>query len=186
MKTSKKFLSGVLASSLLLGIITPSGINAKATENSVANEEITSIEAKGLLELQKYNLAAEDIVIGIQEELKRNNLVIETSNQEIETYGIKTEAAKTAAKKMLKNIKRIGQVSWDRTVREYVNALPIPDSAKSVLKKYLGYQFVISTLNIVVDFGGTIEEGLSEQIQRTGCPEWLADIAARALVFLLL
>lgn len=61
---------------------------------------------------------------------------------------------------MLKNLQRTGSVTWDRTVREYVNKLPLPDSAKSTLKKYLGYQMVMGVLDVVIDFSGTIEDGI--------------------------
>ncbi|MFJ7887805.1 hypothetical protein ACIQYL_06960 [Lysinibacillus xylanilyticus] len=87
---------------------------------------------------------------------------------------------------MVKNLQRIGSFTWDRTVREYVNKLPLPDSAKSTFKKYLGYQMVMGVLDVVIDFSGTIEDGICAQIQKIGCPAWLADMVARALVGLLL
>ncbi|OZI11417.1 hypothetical protein CEW92_11695 [Bacillaceae bacterium SAS-127] len=101
-------------------------------------------------------------------------------------FGAKTQTAKLAAKQMLKNIQRIGRVAWDRTVRQYVDKLPISKSAKSTLKKYIAYQSLTEVLNVVIDFSGTITNALSKQFQKMGCPAWLADMAARALVTLLL
>jgi len=45
---------------------------------------------------------------------------------------------------------------------------------------------VMVVLDVVIDFSGTIEDGICAQIQKIGCPAWLADMVARALVGLLL
>ncbi|MEH7462878.1 hypothetical protein V7166_12585 [Bacillus thuringiensis] len=94
--------------------------------------------------------------------------------------------AKIAAKQALKNLQRIGRVAWDRTVREYINKLPISQSAKKTAKAYLAYEAVMKTLNVVINFEGTITDGLSKQLKKMGCPAWLADIVARAIVTFLL
>jgi len=44
----------------------------------------------------------------------------------------------------------------------------------------------MKTLNIVVDFEGTITNALTTQLKNMGVPSWLAGTAARALVTLLL
>ncbi|TKI69115.1 hypothetical protein FC756_09625 [Lysinibacillus mangiferihumi] len=198
MKKSKTIVSSLLASALLFGAVAPANLNVKAAaENDEKIEELGSQETLELLELQyelqKHDITAEDIVFGIQEGLPQNDILVDTpqsfanpSTEQVSPYGLKTEAAKVAAKQMIKNIQRIGSIAWDRTVREYVNKLPISDSAKKTLKKYLGYQMVMQVLDVVIGFSGTIEEGISNQLQNIGCPAWIADLVARALVALLL
>ncbi|WP_458122823.1 hypothetical protein [Paenibacillus sp. Z3-2] len=44
----------------------------------------------------------------------------------------------------------------------------------------------MQALDIMVDFTGTAEDGLSNALQSVGVPAWLSDAAARAIVFFLL
>ncbi|MGM7637331.1 hypothetical protein [Bacillus sp. Hm123] len=205
MKNSKKIISSVLVGTFLFGVVAPTTLNVKtvkAAENQEADKVIIQNETLALLELQdelqKHNITVDDIVKGIQAELPQSTVLVQpelfsqsaisatTSTQNVTPFGAKTQAAKLAAKQMLKNIQRIGRVAWDRTVRQYVDKLPISKSAKSTLKKYIAYQSVTEVLNVVIDFSGTITNALSKQFQKMGCPAWLADMAARALVTLLL
>ncbi|MEH6892718.1 hypothetical protein V7024_24290 [Bacillus sp. JJ864] len=71
-------------------------------------------------------------------------------------------------------------------MRGYISKLPISQSAKNTAKAYLAYETVMKTLNVVVNFEGTITDALSTQLKRMGCPSWLADIVARAIVTFLL
>ncbi|MEH6892717.1 hypothetical protein V7024_24285 [Bacillus sp. JJ864] len=67
-------------------------------------------------ELQKHNITAEDIVMGLQAELPREVTPLKTAPLEVPRqdepqYGIKSQAAKVAAKQAIKNLQRIGRVS---------------------------------------------------------------------------
>ncbi|WP_369899710.1 hypothetical protein [Bacillus manliponensis] len=196
-KTNKQIISSALVGTFLFGVVAPLTFNAKevkAAENEVVNTEITQQEIVELMELQselnKHDLTVEDIMLGIQSELPTDPTPLQytehnhTSN--VVMYGVKTQAAKIAAKQMIKNLQRVGRVAWDRTVRNYISKLPISQSAKNTLKKYLAYQFVMETLDIVVNFSGTITDAISKRLKSIGLPAWLADTTARAIVALLL
>ncbi|MEB9504441.1 hypothetical protein P4J13_10840 [Bacillus anthracis] len=195
MKRSKKMISSILAGTFLFGIAGPLVFNvkeAKAAENEVTENKFTYQEIKDLVELQnelqKHNISAGDIILGIQAELPENSLPaqpITDPNAPVQ-QGPKTQAAKVVAKQLIKNLQRVGKVSWDRSMRNYINKTPLPDSAKNTLKKYLAYQVVMETLNVVVNFSGTITDALSARLKSMGCPAWLADTAARAIVAILL
>mgnify|MGYP006899961663 FL=1 len=43
----------------------------------------------------------------------------------------------------------------------------------------------MSTLNVVIDFSGTIEDAIEKRLKSIGVSSWLAGITARAIVFLL-
>lgn len=58
--------------------------------------------------------------------------------------------------------------------------------AKDKLKYYLGYQVLMEALNVVLNFTGIAEDGLTYAFEYMGLPKWLAEIAARAIVFFLL
>ncbi|WP_426981243.1 hypothetical protein [Bacillus pseudomycoides] len=190
-KKTKKIISSVLVGTFLFGVAAPLTFNAKeakAAESGVEVEQLTPQEILELLELQRelqeHGITAEDIANGIQAELPEGSLPLETQ-QQAETLGIKSHAAKVAAKQMLKNLNRIGRVAWDRSVRQYVDKLPISWDNKKALKGYLSYTVVVKTLNIVIGFSGTITNAISTQLKKMGCPAWLADMAARAIVTLL-
>lgn len=198
MKKRNKIISSVLVGTFVFGVASPLAFNVKevkAAENEVLDEKFTQKEVLDLLELQnelqKHNITTEDIVMGIQAELPREATPLKTGPlgipaQDDPLYGPKSQAAKIAAKQAIKNLQRIGRVSWDRTVRQYIAKLPISQSAKNTAKAYLAYETVMKTLNIVVNFEGTITDALSKQLKRMGCPSWLADMVARAIVTLLL
>lgn len=153
--------------------------------NQEANTKLSQKEIQKLIELeielQKHGISAEDIQYGIQSNLPQQA----QQDSGITTLGVKSTAAKVAAKSMISKLQKIGKVSWDRTVRNYIAKLPISSSAKSTLKKYLAYQFVMSTLNVVIDFSGTIEDAIEKRLKSIGVSSWLAGITARAIVFLL-
>lgn len=184
----KQIIHVTVASSILFSVSVPFTTHIKAAEvsNQQENVHLTNTETQNLLklqnELQAHGIAETDIVNGIQSSLSGED----TENHVVTTFGVKSKTAKVAAKSMIKKLKKIGRISWDRTVRNYVNKLPISKGSKSTLKKYLSYEFVMKTLNIVVDFEGTITNALTTQLKNMGVPSWLAGTAARALVTLLL
>lgn len=117
-----------------------------------------------------------------------SNLGINQQQQpgEITTYGLKSMAAKTAAKQMIKKLKNVGSRAWNEQIKEYVDKLPLTANAKKNLKYYLSYQVLMEALDILVDFSGTAEAGLSNALKKVGVPSYLSDVASRAIVFFLL
>ncbi|MFP3726524.1 hypothetical protein U8V72_15200 [Priestia filamentosa] len=189
--TKFKVITSSITATFLLGIAAPIPLHAKeATKlESASSSQMTDEDAKALEEarkaLEEHGITAEDIARGIEAELPRD-VQSTAATGTVTTMGVKTKAAKEAAQLMLKKLKRIGQVAWDRTISTYINKLPIPKAAKTFMKKYLKYQFVMTTLNTVIGFSGTIIAGLSSSLQDAGMPKWLADMSARALVNILL
>lgn len=105
---------------------------------------------------------------------------------EVNAMGWKTKVAKEVAQKLITQLKNVGSRAWDETIKDYVNKLPLTKGAKDNLKYYLSYQVLMEALNIMVDFQGTAEDGLSNALEDIGVPGWLAGAAARAIVFFLL
>lgn len=194
-----KVITSSLAATLLLGIAAPLPLQAKAATTAAtsstdadATQKLTAEEIQELIqvqnELKEKGITADDIIKGIEAELPEGTVSGQTgtSGGTMTTMGVKSQAAKVAAKQMVKKLGKIGRVSWDRTVTTYINKLPVSKGTKTGLKKYLKYQFVMSALNTVIGFSGTIITGLSNQFQKMGMPKWLSDMAARVVVGILL
>ncbi|WP_404469055.1 hypothetical protein [Sutcliffiella horikoshii] len=149
----------------------------------VANSGLSNVELdpEVALELSKVDYYA---LIGTVS----NNLGLNPPQQpgEITTYGLKGMAAKTAAKQMIKKLKNVGSRAWNEQIKEYVDKLPLTANAKKSLKYYLSYHVLMEALDILVDFTGTAEAGLSNALKKVGVPSYLADVASRAIVFFLL
>ena len=103
-----------------------------------------------------------------------------------ETNGVKSRAAKEAAKKAIKELRGIGPKVWNEKMKSYTNKLPLTAKAKKTVYYYLSYQVLMETLNIVVDFEGTAQDGIIKGLKKMGCPGWLAGIVARGITFFLL
>ncbi|EJV56039.1 hypothetical protein COE20_08940 [Bacillus cereus] len=196
-KQTKKIISAVLAGTFMFGVAAPLTFNVqevKASGFETVDERLSQEEILDLLKLEKElkenNISIEDIMTGIEQELAKEvpgeALPLSIKNVDGPQYGPKSQAAKIAAKQMLKNLNRIGRVAWDRSVRQYVDKLPISWDSKKALKGYLSYTVVVKTLNVVIGFSGTITTAISNQLKKMGCPAWLADMTARAIVTLLL
>jgi hypothetical protein len=109
------------------------------------------------------------------------------SSGKVSTQGWKTKLAKEVALKLISKLKNIGSRAWNEQIKIYVDKIPLlTDGAQETLKYYLGYQVLMEALDIMVDFSGTAEDGLSYALQQVGLPAWLSDIAARGIVFFLL
>lgn len=198
--TRTKVITSSLAATLLLGIAAPLPLQAKAatattettTSDVDANQQLTAEEIQELIqvqnELKEKGITADDIIKGIEAELPEGTVSGQTGTSDgtMTTMGVKSQAAKVAAKQMVKKLGKIGRVSWDRTVTTYINKLPVSKATKTGLKKYLKYQFVMSALNTVIGFSGTIITALSTQFQKMGMPKWLSDMSARVVVGILL
>ncbi|USL45174.1 hypothetical protein [Priestia megaterium] len=183
----KKLITAAVAGVMIFGVASQLPLQAKAATEIEESElpTLSDEEIKELVqlqnELQSAGITTSDIVKGIQRELPKDS-----SSGEMTTMGVKSQAAKVAAKAMIKKLGRYGKVAWDRTVSSYINKLPISSTSKKLLKGYLKYEVVMKTLNVVIGFSGTITAGISNQLQKTGVPKWLSDMVARALVTLLL
>lgn len=139
-------------------------------------------------ELKAAGLTFEDISKGLANEFANRGYssVSKIETSEYTTSGIKSKAAKEAAKLMLKKIKGIGEKAWNDTVKEYINKLPVSASVKKTLIAYTSYQFVMETLNVVIDFEGDITEAIEDYLMNIGFNSFFAGLIARTLVFLLL
>lgn len=184
----KQIIHVTMACILLFGVTAPlaTQVYAEDTDGSekLSINELSASEKLEILmlqlELKSRGITEEDIQSGL-----RTALPALPPDDGFTQQGVKSKAAKVAAKKMIKNLNRIGRVAWDRSVREYVNKLPITSGAKSVLRKYLGYQFVMETLNVVVNLEGTITDALTKYLKKLGLSNWMAGMTARAIVLLL-
>ncbi|WP_341285387.1 hypothetical protein [Priestia megaterium] len=186
----KKLITVAVAGTMLFGMASQLPLQVKAaTEIEEADlPTLSAEEVEELVQLQKElqeaGITSSDIVNGIQQELPSDSS--SSSSGQMTTMGVKSQAAKVAAKAMVKTLSRYGKVAWNRTVTTYINKLPISSTSKKLLKGYLKYEFVMKTLNVVVGFSGTITTGISNELQKAGVPKWLSDMVARALVTLLL
>ncbi|MDL4839295.1 hypothetical protein [Aquibacillus rhizosphaerae] len=187
--TSKVFLV-VLSFVFLFTMVAPSVGASNST--SVDQSELEKIEELKN-ELEKHNISEEDILTGLQEEFEKvtpkNKSVSDVSlNNDIviEPQGVKSKSAAIAAKAMIKKLRGYGAYAWNSTVKEYINKLPIPSGAKTTLENYTKYQVVMDSLNVVINFQGDITSALTTQMKNIGVPGWLAGMASRAIVFILL
>jgi len=180
-KSTIWFRSGILlASTLMIGgtiATSASSVNAsadtvqKAPDNSISSEDLETLENLDPNEL------AYQIAIALQQE--GINLEELHDNHEISTRGIKSKAAKVAAKAAIAALKKMGRKAWNKAI----SSVPI---IKGFLKKYLSYESVMKTLNIVSDFEGNIDNAMAKQFQKQGMPKSIAGIAARAITTILL
>ncbi|MCP3027888.1 hypothetical protein [Halobacillus sp. A5] len=180
----KKELSLFIASVMMLLVFTPVMENAQAADN----EDLGNSEQQEAVQLEKElrenDITELDIVTGLDEQLSSTPAYNEQTT--VQAQGVKSKTAAYGAKQMITMLENTGKYAWNSSVKEYVDKLPISTASKSTLEKYLGYQFVMETLNVVINFQGDITEALSLQMQNAGLPSWLSGIAARTLVFLLL
>ena len=96
--------------------------------------------------------------------------------------GVKSKAAKIAAKAMLKKLKHIGAKAFEKAIRKAAKKLP---KAAEKVEKYLTYQKVSAVLNIAANAEGTITDAIQHALQKVGIPKTFAGIGARLIVFVL-
>ncbi|UJZ87263.1 hypothetical protein L3V65_13720 [Heyndrickxia coagulans] len=105
----KQIIHVTVASSILFSVSVPFTTHIKAAEvsNQQENVHLTNTETQNLLklqnELQAHGIAETDIVNGIQSSLSGED----TENHVVTTFGVKSKAAKVAAKSMIKNSKKL-------------------------------------------------------------------------------
>lgn len=97
--------------------------------------------------------------------------------------GVKSKAAKIAAKQMLKKLKHIGAKAFEKAIRKAAKKLP--KAAAEKVEKYLTYQKVSTVLNIAANVEGTITDAVQHALQKVGIPKTFAVIGARLIVFVL-
>ena len=97
--------------------------------------------------------------------------------------GVKSKAAKIAAKAMLKKLKHIGAKAFEKAIRKAAKKLP--KAAAEKVEKYLTYQKVSAVLNIAANAEGTITDAIQHALQKLGIPKTFARIGARLIVFVL-
>ena len=205
-KTTISTVTGIL---LFSSVITAFPLGTKASEKtdinlpsteSLVNEETAELEIteQDIIELEnaliENNITINDIADDIINELESAGVNTSTFSQApvqsgppmMSIMGAKTIAAKAAAKQAIKNLQRTGKVAWDRSMRLTVNKLPVPESVKKVLRKYLAYQSVMEVLNIVVNLSGTFEDAIAKQLQKMGMNSTVSGMASRLIVAVLL
>lgn len=135
------------------------------------------------------------LIAPIKEQVYLENPILQNTNMQLISglngapdiqEGAKITAAKTAVKAAIKTLQRIGQVSWDRSMRVTINKLPVPNTWKTNLKRFLAYKVVMDVLEVAVDFSGTVTGMIEKGLKKVGIPSYLAGVGARAIVFILL
>ncbi|MBE7683264.1 hypothetical protein [Paenibacillus sp. P13VS] len=177
-------LSALLLSSFTLPAFASAQVANGNSTNSGTQIELPSgpIDLDKRIELELRQVDYDTLFRTVGAELG-----ITSSAGDVTTQGWKTKLAKEVAQELIKKLKNVGSRAWDAQIKEYVDKIPLlTDGAKTTLKYYLSYQVLMQALDIMVDFTGTAEDGLSNALQSVGLPAWLSDAAARAIVFFLL
>ncbi|GAS82411.1 hypothetical protein BK131_03375 [Paenibacillus amylolyticus] len=188
MKKIKQLGIASLSALLLSSFTLPAFASAQVANGTLPVNTGTQIElptgpinkdARTELELRQVDYNALFRTVG-------SELGMTTAAGEVGTLGWKTKLAKEVAQELIKKLKNVGSRAWNEQIKVYVDKLPLTAGAKTTLKTYLSYQVLMQALDIMVDFSGTAEDGLSNALQSIGVPGWLSDPAARAIVFFLL
>lgn len=157
---------------LIFSVVAPSfSLAAESKSNEIVGTEDDVIK----------NINADDIdYLEIKRDMVSNLGDKGNILEQPQTQGVKSKAAKVAAKAMLKKLHHIGSKSWDAAV----NKIPLlPNAAK----KFLRYQFVAKVLNAVTGFEGTITNAISDYMTNTlHVNRTVSNIVARTAVTILL
>lgn len=192
---NKKVLPTTLASLMLFSAVAPIAAGAKEIDDQgkeiSINHEFQSFDVISLKaverDLIKAGLTPETFAEGLAKEFEKKGIILEETEYEITPNGIKSKLAKEAAKKMINKLRSMGERAWNETIKEYVNKLPLPKSAKNFIITWTSYHVVMDALNVVVDFEGNITDALQEYfMDEFGMNEYFLGLIARALVFILL
>lgn len=97
--------------------------------------------------------------------------------------GLKSKSAKVAAKAMKEVLYRIGSKSFDKAIK--AAAKKLPEKVGKIIVEKVTYSKVSAVLNIVANAEGTITDALANQLAKI-MPRNIADIASRAIIFILL
>ncbi|HGO9420710.1 TPA: hypothetical protein ACLBZ1_005611 [Bacillus cereus] len=156
--------------------ITSYAAEKEATQTQFEGKELDNIDYESLQ--YSFNKSLEEDGIDLNELSINGNIQYSVSPDGTIQYGVKTKAAKEAAKIMINKMKGIGEKAFNKTVEK----LPLPSNAK----QYLKYQTVMKALNIIYDFEGDITSALTTGLTKVGVPSYLSGVIARAVVTFLL
>jgi azurin len=186
-----KFSLALMAAILIVGSISPTLSAYAASSNVSESQQFNSNDQRAAQELQtamqENNITDQDLINDINKNMG-NDIVISNKSPMIvmQPRGIKSKAAKEAAKLMIKKLKSIGKKAWDKTIKKTVDGLPIPESGKKLILKYAGYKATMDTLNVVTGFSGDVENAIIYRLGQLGVPNWLGGIIARVFTLVLL
>ncbi|SDC32699.1 hypothetical protein [Shouchella lonarensis] len=196
MNKMKKASIAALSALMLSTAVLPTLANAQSAEKldqDVFVLDEFEFDAEMLEELEQVDF--QFLLQGIGKDLGINNrlpnlggtIAFPVDDGIVTAQGIKGQAAKAAAKQMMKKLKGIGQKAWDESVKEWVDKIPlINNKTKKALRYWLGYKIAWKTLDILLGVEGTAEDGIRYALKKVGVTGWMADVIARGLVFFLL
>lgn len=174
MNKKGKVMLGILSTVLL---ITPISAVIDTNEVQARNNSVNSSETQ---------ISQRDMEI-FQRELKRelmrdpqfNNIVIQ------EEYGVKTQAAKYAAKRMKAKLYKIGSRKFNQYIQNAANKIP-NKKARDFIKRHVNYYSITAILNAVANFEGNITTILENRFVAMGMNRWVAGTLSRTIVWVLL
>lgn len=182
----------IVLSSVIIGTTALSGVNVYADEITATEEDVSlnddifnendiiygistqSSDAETTLTKSEMSAFAQ----AFNDSLKEDNINVSNGYGR----GVKSKAAKIAAKAMLKKLKHIGAKAFEKAIRKAAKKLP---KAAEKVEKYLTYQKVSAVLNIAANAEGTITDAIQHALQKVGIPKTFAGIGARLIVFVL-
>ena len=183
----------IVLSSVIIGTTALSGVNVYADEITATEEDVSlnddifnendiiygistqSSDAETTLTKSEMSAFAQ----AFNDSLKEDNINVSNGYGR----GVKSKAAKIAAKAMLKKLKHIGAKAFEKAIRKAAKKLP--KAAAEKVEKYLTYQKVSAVLNIAANAEGTITDATQHALQKVGIPKTFAGIGARLIVFVL-
>lgn len=183
----------IVLSSVIIGTTALSGVNVYADEITATEEDVSlsddifdendiiygistqSSDAETTLTKSEMSAFAQ----AFNDSLKEDNINVSNGYGR----GVKSKAAKIAAKAMLKKLKHIGAKAFEKAIRKAAKKLP--KAAVEKVEKYLTYQKVSAVLNIAANAEGTITDAIQHALQKVGIPKTFAGIGARLIVFVL-
>ena len=149
----------IVLSSVIIGTTALSGVNVYADEITATEEDVSlsddifdendiiygistqSSDAETTLTKSEMSAFAQ----AFNDSLKEDNINVSNGYGR----GVKSKAAKIAAKAMLKKLKHIGAKAFEKAIRKAAKKLP--KAAAEKVEKYLTYQKVSAVLNIAAN-----------------------------------
>ncbi|SDF57212.1 hypothetical protein SAMN04488689_105393 [Paenibacillus sp. cl6col] len=178
----KRLLATTLSTAIIFSVTSPVFANVVPTATTPSSFDNSNLSELDRIELELRQVDYVDLFRTVG-----TNLGIVEASGEASTLGWKSKAAKEIAKDLIKKLKNVGSRAWNEQIANYVNKIPLlSEGAKDKLKYYLGYQVLMEALDVMLNFTGIAEDGLTYAFEYMGLPKWLAEIAARAIVFFLL
>lgn len=172
-KKSKWYKGGIVfACTLMMGSTVATSANyVIASADSVQETQNSLISDADLNTLK--NIDPDELAYEISDALQQEGVNLEEIQNEhtINKRGIKGKSAKLAAKAAIAALKKMGKKAWDKAVK----AIP-------VVGGWLTYSKIMDILNIVSDFEGDFETGLTKELHnKFGIPKSIAGGIARAI-----